>query len=71
MEDDSCSVSCRAAANNCTVIKNSFLNHVSALMSYSKCTAHQSPAQQANSPRTSGILKDIKRYQGTLCAMLL
>lgn len=71
MEDDSRSVSCRAAANNCTMIKNSFLTRVSALMSYSKCTAHQSPAQQANSPQTSGALEDIKRCQGTLCPMLL
>lgn len=67
----SCGLSCRAAANNCAMIKNSSFAHVSALMSYSNCTAHQSPAQQANSPQTLDILEDIKRHQGTPCPMLL
>lgn len=57
----SCSLSCGAAANNSKMIKNSFLNHVSALMNNSNCSTHQSPAQQANSPQTSDVLEDIKR----------
>lgn len=55
------SLSCGAAANNSKMIKNSFLNHVSALMSDSNCTTHQSPAQQANLPQTSDVLEVIKR----------